>query len=129
MSDSVWDLDFSKVTVRRHQRRQGSPQEFDRVLTVISKGRTRFQIPEMLANYSRRREPTGKDQEAFIRARNLFYVACSRAKQHLALLFTARLDPAALDTLRAWVGSSRIHSLQFDGDRVMGSAPEASSAV
>ncbi|MCX4579059.1 AAA family ATPase [Streptomyces sp. NBC_01571] len=104
-------------------------QEFDRVLTVISKGHTRFQIPEMLASYSRRHELTGKDQEAFVRARNLFYVACSRAKQHLALLFTARLDPAALDTLCAWVGSSRIHSLQFDGDSVMGGAPEASSAV
>ncbi|TLQ42600.1 hypothetical protein FEF34_04880 [Streptomyces marianii] len=51
-----------------------------------------------------------KELEAFIRARNLFYVACSRAREHLAILFTTKLEPAALDTLREWVGESRITS-------------------
>ncbi|WP_182605381.1 UvrD-helicase domain-containing protein [Streptomyces alkaliphilus] len=94
-------------------------QEFDRVLAVVSKGHNRFQIPEMLANFSRRHELKGKEWEAFVRARNLFYVACSRAKEHLALLFTTKIDPSALNTLREWVGDSRIISLQFDGDSVI----------
>ena len=94
--------------------------EFNRVLAVVSKGHSRFQIPEMLANFSRRDELTDKELEAFIRARNLFYVACSRAREHLAILFTTKLEPAALDTLREWVGESRITSLRFDGDTVVG---------
>jgi DNA helicase-2/ATP-dependent DNA helicase PcrA len=98
--------------------------EFTQVLAVVSKGHTRFQIPEMLANFSRRDELVGKELEAFIRARNLFYVACSRARKHLAILFTAKLAPAALDTLREWVGESRITALRFDGDRVVGGGRE-----
>ncbi|MCI0384151.1 UvrD-helicase domain-containing protein [Streptomyces sp. CNQ085] len=94
--------------------------EFTRVLAVVSKGHNLFQIPEMLANFSRRDELVGKDLEAFVRARNLFYVACSRAREHLAILFTTRLEPAALGTLREWVGESRITSLRFDGDTVVG---------
>ncbi|MFG2569810.1 UvrD-helicase domain-containing protein [Streptomyces sp. NPDC048567] len=94
--------------------------EFTRVLAVVSKGHNLFQIPEMLANFSRRDELVGKELAAFVRARNLFYVACSRAREHLAILFTTKLEPAALDTLREWVGESRITSLRFDGDTVVG---------
>ncbi|WP_314220331.1 UvrD-helicase domain-containing protein [Streptomyces zaehneri] len=94
--------------------------EFNRVLAVVSKGHSRFQIPEMLANFSRRDELMDKELDAFIRARNLLYVACSRAREHLAILFTTKLEPAALDTLREWVGESRITSLRFDGDTVVG---------
>lgn len=75
---------------------------------------------ELLANFSRRGELVKTEPEAFIRAGNLFYVACSRAREHLAILFTTKLEPAALDTLREWVGESRITSLPFDGDMVMG---------
>ncbi|MFC5959817.1 hypothetical protein ACFP51_37115 [Streptomyces pratens] len=83
----------------------------------------------MLANFSRRQELQGKEREAFVRARNLFYVACSRAREHLALLFTTKLDPAALDTLREWTGDSRIISLRFDGDSVVSSEREVNGAV
>ncbi|MCH0541998.1 AAA family ATPase [Streptomyces sp. MUM 203J] len=93
--------------------------EFTRVLAVVSKGHSRFQIPRMLANFPRRHELAGTELEAFVRARNLFYVACSRAREHLAILFTTTLEPAALDTLREWVGESRITSLRFDGDSVV----------
>jgi len=83
----------------------------------------------MLANFSRRHGLQGKEREAFVRARNLFYVACSRAKEHLALLFTTKLGPAALDTLRGWVGDSRIISLRFDGDSVISGEREVNDAV
>lgn len=99
------------------------------MLAVVSKGHTCFQIPEMLAFFSRRHGLQGKEREAFVRARNLFYVACSRAKENLALLFTTKLDPAALDTLREWVGDSRIISLRFDGDSVICGEREMNSAV
>ncbi|MGV9846406.1 hypothetical protein ACWDUB_30485 [Streptomyces fungicidicus] len=38
----------------------------------------------------------------------------------MAILFTTKLEPASLDTLREWVGESRITSLRFDGDTVVG---------
>ncbi|MGW0868941.1 UvrD-helicase domain-containing protein [Streptomyces sp. NPDC002740] len=104
-------------------------QEFDRVLAVVSKGHTRFQIPEMLAKFSRRHELEERDWEAFVRARNLFYVACSRAREHLALLFTTQLSPDALDTLREWVGDSQITSLQFESDVVVAGVREANNAT
>ncbi|MFE4693886.1 UvrD-helicase domain-containing protein [Streptomyces sp. NPDC056749] len=94
--------------------------EFTQVLAVVSKGHSRFQVPEMLANFPRRHELEGKELEAFVRARNLFYVACSRARRDLAILFTTKLESAALDTLREWVGETRITSLRFDGDTVVG---------
>jgi DNA helicase-2/ATP-dependent DNA helicase PcrA len=96
--------------------------EFTQVLAVVSKGHNRFQILEMLADFSRRHELVGRELEAFVRARNLFYVACSRAREHLAVLFTTKLEPAALDTLREWVGESRITSPRFDGDKVVGAS-------
>ncbi|MFE2321125.1 hypothetical protein ACFXC8_50475 [Streptomyces sp. NPDC059441] len=55
--------------------------EFTQVLAVVSKGHNRFQIPEMLAHFSRRHELVGRELEAFVRARNLLYVACSRARE------------------------------------------------
>lgn len=44
------------------------------------------------------------------------------SQRALAVLFTTKLEPAALDTLREWVGESRITTPRFDGDRVVGAS-------
>ena len=50
-------------------------------------------------------------QAAFERNRNLFYVAYSRPKRRLALLFTQKLSPMARGTLGQWFGADVIESL------------------
>lgn len=57
--------------------------------------------------------PNGKS-DTFGRNRNLFYVACSHPKKRLALLFTQKLSPAAVDMLEAWVGKNAVISLGAD---------------
>jgi DNA helicase-2/ATP-dependent DNA helicase PcrA len=54
--------------------------------------------------------PSGK-LETFERNRNLFYVACSRPKKRLALLFTQELSLHAIETLSNWFGHDSLHSL------------------
>jgi superfamily I DNA/RNA helicase len=51
-------------------------------------------------------------QDSFERNRNLFYVACSRPKKNLTLLFTQELSGYALATLEGWFGDE--HVLAFD---------------
>ncbi len=45
---------------------------------------------------------------AYERYRNLFYVTVSRPKRRLALLFTQKLEPAAMATLTEWFGQHPI---------------------
>lgn len=56
--------------------------------------------------------PTGK-QDSYERMRNLFYVACSRAQDRLALLFTQQLSGAALNTLQMIFGDDQIQALPY----------------
>ena len=43
-----------------------------------------------------------QERDRYERYRNLFYVAVSRPKRRLALLFTQRLTPSAMQTLTDW---------------------------
>ena len=52
-------------------------------------------------------------EEFFERNRNLFYGACSRPKQRLALLFTQRLSAAAVGTLEQWFSAESIQAIGF----------------
>jgi DNA helicase-2/ATP-dependent DNA helicase PcrA len=54
--------------------------------------------------------PPGKE-DAFERNRNLFYVACSRPKHRLALLFTQKLSKRAVSTLEKWFGSTVVEAI------------------
>lgn len=47
-------------------------------------------------------------KDAFERNRNLFYVACSRAKNNLTLLLTQKLSGDALDRLRLLFGDAQV---------------------
>lgn len=84
--------------------------EFDNVLVVLGRGWNQYNFSQML-EWMKVGVPVNK-QESFERNRNLFYVACSRPKQNLALLFTQKLSANALETLSNCFGEDSIHSLE-----------------
>lgn len=85
--------------------------EFENVLVVIGRGWNQYDFERMLVwGGMTGAVPKGK-QEAFERSRNLFYVACSRPKTRLALLFTQFLSNEALATLAEWFETDSILAL------------------
>ena len=85
--------------------------EFENVIIVVGRGWNRYNFNEMfeLAQDVGRIPPN--KQETFERNRNLFYVACSRPKRRLAILFTQKLSSTAMETVRAWFGSEAMEAL------------------
>jgi DNA helicase-2/ATP-dependent DNA helicase PcrA len=58
--------------------------------------------------------PPADKQEFFENNRNLFYVACSRPKVRLALLFTQTLSANAMEKITQWFGAGNIIALPAD---------------
>lgn len=83
--------------------------QFENVLVVIGRGWNQYNFGEMLELSGAQAVPAAKEV-AYQRNRNLFYVACSRPKTRLALLFTQQLSPQALGTLQNWFGAETISS-------------------
>jgi DNA helicase-2/ATP-dependent DNA helicase PcrA len=86
--------------------------QFENVLVVIGRGWNQYNFGEMLELAGKTAIPPGK-QATFERNRNLFYVACSRPKRRLALLFTQQLSSDALATLDRWFLPESIHAIAF----------------
>lgn len=87
--------------------------EFENVLVVVGRGWNQYNFNQFLEWAGAPDAiPPGKE-EAFERNRNLFYVACSRPKKRLAILFTQKLSDKAMATLAKWFGSEDIHSLRI----------------
>lgn len=86
--------------------------EFENVLVVIGRGWNQYNFGEMLEWAGAQAVPAAK-QAAFERNRNLFYVACSRPKRHLALLFTQQLSQNAIATLEGWFLPENIRAVAF----------------
>ena len=85
--------------------------EFENVLVVVGRGWNLYNFNQMLELARNPGSiPSGK-WDAFERARNLFYVACSRPQKRLAVLFTQELSEEALETLGIWFGQDSIHAL------------------
>lgn len=84
-------------------------EEFENVLVVIGRGWDNYNFGNML-EWKKNGVPAGKNT-AYERNRNLFYVACSRPKKRLALLFTQSLSEAAMATLIEWFGTPAIKAL------------------
>jgi DNA helicase II / ATP-dependent DNA helicase PcrA len=84
--------------------------EFENVLVVFGRGWNLYNFAQFLEWAGAAHIPAGKT-DAYERNRNLFYVACSRPKQRLALLFTQELKADALATLAKWFGNAAIHPL------------------
>lgn len=84
--------------------------EFENVLVVLGRGWNLYNFGWFLECAGEATIPANKTK-AYERNRNLFYVACSRPKRRLALLFTQELSNEALATLKKWFGNAAINSL------------------
>jgi DNA helicase-2/ATP-dependent DNA helicase PcrA len=71
--------------------------EFDNVLVVLGRGWNQYNWNQLL-EFMENGYPDNK-KDSFERNRNLFYVACSRAKHNLTLLITQELSDEALTRL------------------------------
>lgn len=80
-------------------------EEYENVLVVIGRGWNQYNFDQMLGWFPN--PPQGKD-ETYERSRNLFYVACSRPKKNLAILFTQLVSPASMTTLNNWFGQVNV---------------------
>lgn len=80
--------------------------EFENVLVVFGRGWNQYNWTQFL-EWHPDRYP-GNKEESYVRNRNLFYVACSRPKKNLVLLFTQELTPGAIATLEGWFGAPNI---------------------
>jgi DNA helicase-2/ATP-dependent DNA helicase PcrA len=83
--------------------------EFENVLVVVGRGWNKYNFVHML-EWIDAGPPPGK-AEFFESNRNLFYVACSRPRVRLALLFTQLVSPQAMEKLTAWFGAANIVAL------------------
>lgn len=84
--------------------------QFENVLVVFGRGWNEydFNLYLQMAN-----DPSlaASRQSAYERYRNLFYVAVSRPRKRLALLFTHKLDPPAMRTLQNWFAGHAIEDI------------------
>ncbi len=80
--------------------------EFENVLVVFGRGWNHYNFNQFL-EWAGGNVPADKE-ETFERNRNLFYVACSRPKKRLCLLFTQELSSGALQTLSNWFGDESV---------------------
>lgn len=83
--------------------------EFENVLVIVGRGWNKYNFGQML-EWFEAGPPAGKE-EAFLSNRNLFYVACSRPKRRLAVMFTQLLCDAAMARLTDWFGADAIVAL------------------
>lgn len=87
--------------------------EFENVLIVLGRGWNHYNWNQLLEWGTLENVPSDK-KEAFIRNRNLFYVACSRPKKRLCLLFTQKLSDAAQYQLNTWFPEAERREINLD---------------
>lgn len=81
--------------------------QFENVLVVFGRGWNEYDFNAYLG-MSKNPAQIAAKAAAYERYRNLFYVAVSRPKRRLALLFTQKLDSSAMATLTDWFGQHPI---------------------
>lgn len=77
--------------------------EFENVIVVLGRGWNQYNWNQFLEWAYTNNIPNDK-ADTFERNRNLFYVACSRPRKRLCLLFTQELSQNALNILKNWFG-------------------------
>ena len=86
--------------------------EFENVLVIVGRGWNRYNFAQMLEWLDP--GPPPDKTASFESNRNLFYVACSRPKRRLALLFTQVLNQAALAKVNDLFGAENVIALPAD---------------
>lgn len=86
--------------------------EFENVLVIMGRGWRDYNFAQTLEWIDA--GPPADKQEFFENNRNLFYVACSRPKVRLALLFTQILSVNAMEKITQWFGADNIIALPAD---------------
>ena len=86
--------------------------EFENVLVVIGRGWNKYNFVQTLEWIDS--GPPANKQDFFENNRNLLYVACSRPKVRLALLFTQLLSADAMKKIIQWFGQDNIIALPAD---------------
>ena len=90
--------------------------EFENVLVIVGRGWNKYNFAQMLEWMD---PGPPEDRVAFFESnRNLFYVACSRPKRRLALLFTQVLSAAALAKVSELFGEENVIALPADPSAV-----------
>ncbi len=85
--------------------------EFENVLVVCGRGWNNYNWNQYLTWVN---NDTPNDREAaYERNRNLFYVACSRPKNRLCILFTQELEQSSIETLKKWFLDANIKEVEF----------------
>lgn len=83
--------------------------EFENVLVIVGRGWNKYNFAQTLEWIDT--GPPAEKVEFFENNRNLFYVACSRPRVRLAVLFTQILSEQALGKLTAWFGAANVVAL------------------
>jgi DNA helicase-2/ATP-dependent DNA helicase PcrA len=86
--------------------------EFENVLVIVGRGWNIYNFAQMLERLDP--GPPADKVESFESNRNLFYVACSRPKKRLALLFTQALSAAAMAKVTDLFGAANVIALPAD---------------
>ncbi|MBB5018077.1 DNA helicase-2/ATP-dependent DNA helicase PcrA [Chitinivorax tropicus] len=81
--------------------------EFENVIVVAGRGWNKYDFNKLL-EYLANPGDIPADRSAYERWRNLFYVACSRPKKRLAVLFTQELSDTAIQCLSKLFGSKNV---------------------
>ncbi len=87
--------------------------EYDDVLVVFGRGWNHYDWNKFLERHPSFVSSDQKEMDGYERNRNLFYVACSRAKKRMVLLFTQVLSTKAMTQLELFFGKENIHSLDL----------------
>ncbi|OCB75542.1 DNA helicase II [Flavobacterium piscis] len=77
--------------------------QFENVIIVLGRGWNQYNWNQFLEWINSEKVPADK-KDTYERNRNLFYVACSRPKKRLSLLFTQELSDNALEGLKKIFG-------------------------
>lgn len=88
--------------------------EFDDVIVLVGRGWTKYDFAKMIAAHAPESKPELREAGSFSHSRNLFYVAASRARHNLAILFVQELSDDAVSVLEEWAGRDNMISIEFD---------------
>jgi DNA helicase-2/ATP-dependent DNA helicase PcrA len=85
--------------------------EFENVIVVAGRGWNHYDFNKLL-EWLEDPASVPADRTTYDRNRNLFYVACSRPKKRLAVLFTQKLSDAALTRLGKLFGQESVQAFE-----------------